>query len=96
MSAVGPARRWGDRGVGRWVGIVQILINVIAIAALAIAIVGLLELPGSRRDSARDSCQLIKGLVYSAAPPSRLASVNSYVAGTPLHDCRAYARKLVK
>lgn len=82
--------------MGRWLAAVQIVINVIAVAALTIAIIGLLELPGSRRDSARDSCRLLRGLVLTATPPERTGAVDGYIARTPLHDCSEYARSLVK
>jgi hypothetical protein len=89
-------RRWQDRGWGRVWRIAERLSILMAIAALAIAIGGLQELPTSRRQSARDSCQLIRGLVLTATTSARQAAVEHYIKSTPLHDCSEYARKLVR
>lgn len=96
MSSGIERRRWQDRGLGKLLRALETVTFVIATAALVIAIVGLLELPGSRRDSARDSCQLLRGLVLTATPPERAAAVAHYIAHTPLRDCTQYARRLVR
>jgi hypothetical protein len=95
-SGLQRQRRWQDHGLGKILRALELLTFVIATAALIIAIVGLLELPGSRRDSARDSCYLLRGLVLTATAPGQQAAVDRYIARTPLHDCNQYAQRLVK
>jgi hypothetical protein len=93
-----PGRRWDDGRLGAVLRVTQIVTSVIAIVALSFAIAALTETTHSRRESARDSCQLLRGLVYAAttkAPAQRTAAA-AYIARTPLHDCNAYARQLIK
>lgn len=74
------------------------LLHLVAIVALILAIIGLTEINNSRRGSARDSCQLIRGLVLSSvakAPAAQRDNVDRYIAGTPLHNCGVYARTIV-
>ena len=48
----------------------------------------------SRRDSRLDSCFLLRGLAYAAAPPTRHAELQAYLNRTELRNCPAYARHL--
>lgn len=91
-----PNRRWTDRGAGRALRIAQIVTSLVAIAALIVAIMGLVDVTNSRRDSARDSCLLLRGLVLKATTPSRAAAVHAYIANTPLRDCDNYAMTVVR
>lgn len=73
-----------------------ILCVVIAVVALVLAVLALGEITQSRRQSATDSCHLIRGLVLTATPKSRLPTVQAYIANTPLHDCGDYAKAIVR
>lgn len=76
----------------------QLLTTVLALGALVVVIIVLLEIPGaiqtSRRDARADNCYLLRGLALSAAPPSRKPAVKAYFAKTPLANCDAYAQSL--
>lgn len=81
--------------------LLSVVTAVIAIAAFTLAIVDLegsaAGVRTSRQDSARDSCQLLRGLVYAATngnPDGRTAA-NAYIHRTSLRDCNSYARKIV-
>lgn len=89
-------RRWTDHGWGKLLKLAGIACNVVAIVALVVAIIGLTELTANRRDSARDSCRLMLGLVRTATPPGRSALAEAYINRTPLHDCNTYAKALVQ
>jgi hypothetical protein len=70
----------------------------VSTVALILAVIGLGHESQSRRDAARDSCYLLRGLVTAAttqAPAQRAAS-NAYIARTQLHNCNGYARSVVK
>lgn len=75
--------------------ITQLVLSAMTIAALIIAIIGLSSITDARRQSAHDSCVLLLGLVHKAAPASRSAAVDAYIARTPLRNCDGYARRLV-
>jgi hypothetical protein len=98
VTAHAAGRRWTDHGLGRVLRAFAAACNVIAIVALVIAVIGLTQTTANRRLAARDSCRLLRGLVYAAttrAPMQRHAA-DAYIARTPLHDCTHYARKLVR
>lgn len=67
------------------------------VVVMVIAIMALNGTTSARRDSARDSCRLLLGLVHAATSnaPMQRAAANAYVHRTPLHDCQLYARRLV-
>lgn len=69
---------------------------VVAVIALMIAISHQNDVTTSRRESARDSCLLFRGLVRHATPPSRSADERAFELRTPLYDCRVYARSVVR
>lgn len=76
------------------------LTGLIATTALIVAIIALTNqyqnIQTSRHDAARDTCYLLRGLVYAAtktAPASR-ASAKAYINSTNLKDCNAYADQL--
>lgn len=92
-GAGGRARAIARAGGLRLLVVAQIVLNVIAVVA---AVVAIQDATSSRRAAARDSCELLLGLVHSAAPPSRSAAVRAYVDRTPLHNCNAYARTVVR
>lgn len=92
----------GRGDVLRVLVVVQLIVNMISIAALILAIIGLSDITRaetvSRRGSAVDSCHLLRGLVFHATagnPTGRRESAR-FIAGTPLHNCTVYARALVK
>lgn len=91
--------RWTDKS--RTVNallVANIVTCLLALAGLSIAILGLTNQKEIRRDAARDSCQLLRGLVFHATegnPKGRKAAAH-YVAGTPLRDCTVYAKDIVK
>lgn len=89
-------RRWADHGWGKTLRILWTATAVIATVALALAITGLIDQTANRRDSAHDSCELLRGLVLTAAPAARQAAVKAYIARTPLRNCNQYADRIVK
>lgn len=91
-------RRWSDGPRGRALHVADIATRVAALIALTLAIIGLANSAASRRESAKDSCRLLYGLVFSATTgaPAQRAAANAFVARTPLHNCDAYARAIVR
>jgi hypothetical protein len=50
----------------------------------------------SRQHSARDTCELLRGLVLTSTTPARIAQARAFVARTPLRDCRAYSVRVTR
>lgn len=50
----------------------------------------------ARRESAHDSCELIKGLAVSGTPKAKLSDLKAYINGTSLKNCSTYARTVIK
>lgn len=73
--------------------IAQLLTGVVAVAAMILAI----SLAATERQrAARDSCELLVGLVLHATGPSSpaRARADAYIARTPLSDCHRYAARV--
>lgn len=78
----------------RWLAAAQIIALAAALAAIALAVVSLDDVNGSRRAARFDTCNLLVGLVDHAAPASRRPDLDAFIAGTPLRNCHIYARDL--
>lgn len=91
-------RRASDRPVYGILAAVRDLLHLVAIVALVLAIVGLVKINHSRRASARDSCQLLRGLVLTAvkSAPAQHAAAMNYINRTPLRNCTLYASEIVR
>ena len=70
--------------------------GIIAIIAAYALIVSITSIQSSRRHAAFDTCNLIRGLVYRATPPKRLAEATSYLDQNGLANCDTYARRVTK
>lgn len=97
-------RRASDTGIDRILRGLQAVTSIAATIALGVATVALVvalvhagDVATSRRDSARDSCQLLRGLMYAATTkaPKQRAAARAYINHTPLRDCRIYAARIV-
>ena len=84
--------RVSDRTV-RVAIVAQLVTGIVAVVAMVLAI----ELSAlERQHAARDSCELLVGLVEHATGPTSpaRARANAYVASTPLADCHRYAARV--
>lgn len=91
-------RKWHGVSAGSVLTVARELTAVLALIALVVAIIGINEQTANRRASARDSCQLLRGLVLSAtttAPKQRAATL-AYIRRTPLSNCATYANRIVR
>lgn len=84
-------RRLTDRTLRR----LQLATTLLAAAGVFLWAAHASDVATSRRAAAVDSCQLFRGLVLEATPKSKLPDAEGYIQRTSLHDCNAYARKLV-
>jgi hypothetical protein len=91
-------RRAGDRPLVRVLELVQVATAIAATIALALAIARAGDVTTSRRDAAADSCHLLRGLVLAGSThdPQDRAAERAYINRTPLRDCRAYARLVIR
>lgn len=90
-------RRATDTKLDRALRALQVITSIGAIAGLVVATIAILLAVNARRESAHDSCELLRGLVYAATThaPRQRAAANAYIQATPLRNCNDYARRLV-
>ena len=76
-----------------------ILVMILGIVSVAGVILGYIALnqristiETSRIDSRFDSCELLRGLVDAATPPSQRPAARAYINRTPLNNCYTYSR----
>lgn len=75
----------------------NVVVGLVLVVLTILVLLHLNDVPTARTESARDSCQLIKGLALAATGGSKQATARAtaYIASTPLKDCRIYADRIV-
>lgn len=97
-----PRRRAGDTPAASLLRILQLITLLIAFASLTVAVIGLIEIPGTvttaRRQSAYDSCYLLRGVIFHATTgnPAGRKAAERFINRTSLRDCMVYARTIVR
>ena len=82
--------------------ILQGIVAVVSVVALFLSLTSvgsrIDEIQASRRAAGTDTCQLLRRLVYKAAPktPAMQLRASQFLDATSLQDCHAYGRQITR
>jgi hypothetical protein len=75
----------------------NVVVGLVLVGLTTLVLFHLNDVPTARTESARDSCQLLKGLALAATAGSKGATTRTkaYIHSTVLSDCNMYADHIV-